>query len=366
MARTKKATEVKQDKGAGKAAPSSLADQLRARLSQGHADGVVPAPEDAGHLDFVSTGSPALDAALGVPGWARGRIHAIQGPEHSGKTSLTYLGAGEFQRITKELVVFINVERRHSASLAQVCKADIDPSKLVILEPDTAEEACALAMEAMGYTFDEKKGWSDRPVEQPAGMVIYDSWGGSPTKGVAMAELARIGSIWWPKLSIAVERSNAIMLTTNHVHYKPGVVYGNPEYATGGEKFKYMQTTRVSVHKSGDVEKNSFGERIGHTMKLKIEKNGLAPPFKEVSLHLNYYGGFDTLKDAFELAAQKGLTFKETPTGNILVLADPTSGEVILRANGQKAFFDELRGDPDAAELFIKLAKDWIPNGSTT
>ncbi len=275
---------AKAKREAGK--PASLADKLRERIAQSHLEGVVPTPDEFDNLEVCTTGSPALDAILGVNGWARGKMHTIHGPEHSGKTALALLGMGAFQRkYPDELAVFIDVERRYSASLALVCKANIDPSRLVILQPDTAEEACHVAMEAMGYIFDTKqKEWSDRPVETPAGMIIYDSWGGSPTRGVALAELARIGSIWWPKLAVSIERSNTLMLVTNHIHDKPGEIYGHREYATGGEKFKYAQTTRVSVHKVGDVEKDSYNVRIGHTMKLKVEKNGLAPPFKEVSL----------------------------------------------------------------------------------
>lgn len=350
-------------KSAVNAEAQKLAERMRARVRKVHGDDAAPDPDFIANVEAIPSGSQALDIALGVGGWARRKIHSIQGPEHSGKTALALLAIAAAQgEDPSAIAVFENVERRYSESLARVVGVDLD--RLVILQPDTAEEACEMAMEAMGYVKSAKGDWSDRPEEEPARILVYDSWAGSATRGVAMAELARIGSIWWPKLSIAVERSNCAMLVTNHIRFKPGVVYGNPEYGPGGEAFKHAQTSRVEVHKEGEVEKDSAGTRIGHTMRINIVKNGLAAPFKVVRLHLNYYGGFDRLKDAYEVAALKGLSFKETPTGNMLVLADPESGEVVIRANGEKNFFSELRGDPDAAELFIELVRKWEPNGS--
>lgn len=308
-------------------------------------------------VQSASSGLRSLDLALGIGGWARGRINYIAGPQHSGKTALALLEvAVEQQRDAEAVCAIIDIEHAYSESLAQVLGVDTSPDRFLVIRPETAEEACKVAMYLMGYECDAKgRVW--KQVRKGCSVIIYDSWAGSPTEEVGMATLARVGAEWWPKLSMTVGRSNTLFFCINQIREKPGVMFGNPEYEPGGRALEHARSIQVQVHKVGEVEKDGAGVRIGHDIKVYIAKNKLAPPFKTAYVHLNYYSGFDLLADAKSTLDLLKVSLKETEGGNILVFE---SGDVKVRANGEKAFLDEIRFDPEAAEAFLSYVDQQI------
>lgn len=362
MARTKAATK---EKGTVSAAPASSsgidADGLRALLSKSLGKEAVPDPLGVSKVDVYSTGLVSLDRALGVGGWAKARIHMIAGPQHSGKTALALLGVATLQREKPDAIcAIIDIEGAYSESLAQLVGVNTDPARFIVIRPATAEQSCMAALNLMGLeSKDDGRTWTR--VRPSIDGIIYDSWAGSPTEEVGMAVLAREGSKWWPKVSLEVTRSGVVFWLINQIRFKPGVMFGNPEYDPGGEAVKHARSTYLQVHAVGDKQKNSVGEQIGHQVKLYVAKNKVAPPFKTVYAMLNYFTGFDQLADAYMVLEQKGIDLRETPGGNILKFSH---NDNTVRENGKDKFLDALRGDPDMAEAFVEFAQLAPEHGS--
>jgi len=348
---------------AGASAPADnrlSAATLRKVLEDTIGSESVPDPSYLARVDTCSTGLLSLDYGLGVGGWALGRIHSIEGPEHSGKTALALLGTAQVQKqYPNDLTAIVDIESTFSESLAKVCGVDTNPERFIVVRPESAEQALDACLRLLGLEPDDKgRNWSRK--RPPVRSIIYDSWAGSPTEAVGLAELARVGAERLPHLNMQVQRSKAIFWMVNQIREKPGVTYGDPRYSPGGKALKHMQTTRVWVDKNGPVEKDASNRRIGHTIKIDVQKNKLAPPFAVVFVDLNYYTGFDQISDVYALADKLGLQLKESEGGNIICFdyKDAEGEAQKIRENGVANFINALRGDPDAAEAFLKFVKD--------
>jgi len=355
--------------GVAKATPSSSkshdANFYRRLLADTLGKDSVPDPLAVTQVDVYPTGLPSLDRALGVGGWAKGRIHMIAGPQHSGKTALALLGVATIQRAKPDSIcAIIDIEGAYSESLAELVGVDVNPDRFIVIRPDTAEASCMAALSLMGLD-SKDKGRTWQRVRPSIDALIYDSWAGSPTDEVGMATLARAGSVWWPKVSLEVTKSKVVFFLVNQIRLKPGVMFGNPEYDPGGEAVKHARSTFLKVHAVGDKGKDAYGAQIWHTLKLYVAKNKVAPPFKTVYAVLHYKNGFDQLADAYSLLEQKGVSMLETVGGNMHVFSYTPEGmkPVKIRANGKDKFLDELRFDPEAAEAFVLLASSAPEHG---
>lgn len=335
-----------------------LAEELRASLRNGVGADALPDPLAQGHITAHTSGLLSLDLALGVGGWPRGRVNYLAGPKSSGKTTLTLKKiAVEQQRVPDAVHALVDVEQAYSESLAHLCEVDTDPNRFIVVQPDTAEDAFKASMLLMGFDSSDKgRTWDQK--RSPVSTLVYDSWAGSPTEEVGMATLARVGSMWWPKMASCIRKSDLLFFVINQIRMKPGVLFGNPEYEPGGEALQHaISGARITVHKV-EVEKNSDKREIGHTMSVKIGKSKVGAPGGMAKLRFNYYTGFDYLSDAMSVLDLRKVSLKEKADGNVLVFPDPQTGEILARGNGEKQFLDELRTDPDAAEKFLAFARE--------
>lgn len=363
----RKGAKIVEAPGEGASVPSldrlvrGDADALRKMLRNNLGAAAVPEPEAISHVETRSTGLQSLDLALGIGGYPKGRMSYIAGPKHSGKTALALLGVAAEQLADPEAILaIVDIEHAYSESLASVCGVDISPERFIVIRPESAEQACDAALNLMGFT-SKDKGRTWQRESQSVNGIIYDSWAGSPTENVGLAELARVGAARMPHLSMSISRANCLFWMINQIRLKPGVMFGNPEYEPGGEALKHAYSIHLQVHKIGEVEKDSAGIQIGHTMKIFIAKNKCGPGYRTVHANLNYFSGFDRVKDAFAACAQLGVDFKESPGGNILVFASDNHGDPIaVRANGEKAFLESLRLDVGAQEALYAFTRGLI------
>ena len=335
------------------------ADAIRSRIAGFTSPLSVPDPKRIEKVDVVSSGLISLDYALGIGGFARGRFHSVEGPSGSGKTALCIAAVAEMQRIDPAGVhALLDVEGTGDIDFFAKLGLDTDPSRFIILRPESAEEACLMAMLLMGYEEKDKK-WQRNAKITPITSLIYDSWAGSPVDTIGMAPLARVGAEWIPNIATKAARGDiqTTIFWINQIRLKPGVVYGDPRYSPGGEALKFAQSTRLWVSATNIVKEDKL--RIAHDLRVDVQKNKLAPPFHQVHLHLNYSTGFDRIVDAFTFFEKVGVSLKESENGTTYIFKyteeDGTQDQV--RAVGREAFLDEIRGNPYAGEAFINQAK---------
>lgn len=335
------------------------ADDVRARIAKLTSSDSVPDPIAISKVEVVSTGMLSLDSALGVGGFARGRLHSIEGQEGSGKTALACAAVGQHQRLDPSSVhCVVDVEGTLALNFCSALGVNIDPKRFIIFRPETAEEACIMVMSLMGYV-EKDRVWRRDPKVVPVSSIIYDSWAGSATEEVGLAQLARVGAAWIPKIATTAERMQTTLYWINQIREKPGVLYGDPRYSPGGRALKHAQTTRLWVSTTNIEKDEATKLRIGHDLKIDVQKNKLAPPFHQVFLHLNYTTGFDRIVDAFTFLERRGVNLKESQNGNIYTFDYETEeGKESIRENGRAAFLDALRGDPYAGEAFLEHAHD--------
>jgi recombination protein RecA len=362
MARSKPSAKKTDDAKASSASVGTIdADALRAGLRKIQGDRAVPEPENLLNVPVTSTGLVSLDLALGIGGYPKGRMTYMAGPKHVGKTVLALLGVATIQRDDPTAVgAIIDVEHAYTESLAKVCGVDTDPARFIVIRPETAEKAIDAALYLMGFdTKDDGRTWNQaRP---SIAAIIYDSWAGSPTEEVGMAVLARVGAERLPHLSMCISRADCTFFMINQIRMKPGQMFGNPEYEPGGEALKHAYSIQLQLHKVGEVQKDASGVQCGHTIKVFIAKNKCAPGYKTVYVDLNYFSGFDAVKDAFSAAQLLGLDFKEKAGGNILLFSGEYEGETCeIRANGETNFLNALRTDAVAGAAFLEYVSAQI------
>lgn len=252
------------------------------------------------NVEAVSTGSMQLDMALGIGGLPKGRIVEIYGPESSGKTTVALHCVAEAQKAGGN-AAFIDVEHALDPVYAKALGVDID--NLLVSQPDSGEQALEIA-EAL-----VRSGAID--------CIVLDSVAAMVTKaeidGVMgdthVGLLARLMSQAMRKLTSVISRTNCVAIFINQVREKIGVMYGNPETTTGGRALKFYSSVRLEVRK-GEVIKGAGGESIGAQCKVKIVKNKVAPPFKEVVFDLMFGKGIDRTGEVCDMAVNLGIINK--------------------------------------------------------
>ncbi|WP_209596312.1 recombinase RecA [Ruegeria sp. HKCCSP351] len=279
-----------------KALDSALA-QIERQFGKGS---IMKLGEDARQdIEACSTGSLGLDIALGIGGLPMGRIVEIYGPESSGKTTLTLHCIAEQQK-RGGVCAFVDAE--HALDPQYARKLGVDLDELLISQPDTGEQALEI---------------TDTLVRSGAvNMVVVDSVAALTPKSELEGDMgdssvgvqARLMSQAMRKLTGSISRSNCMVIFINQIRMKIGVMFGSPETTTGGNALKFYSSVRLDIRRIGAIKDRD--EVVGNQTRVKVVKNKVAPPFKQVEFDIMYGEGISKMGELLDLGVKAGVVEK--------------------------------------------------------
>ena len=249
--------------------------------------------------DAVSTGSLGLDIALGIGGLPRGRIVEVYGPESSGKTTLALHVVAEIQ---KKGGVAAYVDAEHAMDPVYAKKLGVDIDEMLISQPDTGEQALEITDTLV------RSGGVD--------IVVIDFVAALTPKAELEGEMgdqlpglqARLMSQALRKLTGSISKSNTIVLFINQIRMKIGIMFGNPETTTGGNALKFYASVRLDIRRIGAIKDRD--EVVGNQTRVKVVKNKVAPPFKQVEFDIMYGVGVSKVGELVDLGVKAGIVEK--------------------------------------------------------
>lgn len=252
-------------------------------------------------VETISTGSVAIDLALGVGGLPRGRIVEIYGPESSGKTTLCLSIIAEAQRNGGN-AVFIDVEHALDPHYAKVVGVDL--ANLMVAQPECGEDALNIAETLI------RSGAIDVVVVDSVAALVsrqeLDGQMGDTTVGLQ----ARMMSQAMRRLTAAISKSSCLCIFTNQIREKIGVMFGNPETTPGGRALKFFASVRIDIRRIGQI-KDTSGKVIGNRTKIKVVKNKVAPPFTECEFDIMYNEGISVTGSLIDLGIEQKILEKK-------------------------------------------------------
>jgi recombination protein RecA len=250
-------------------------------------------------VQAVSTGSITLDIALGVGGFPRGRIIEIYGPESSGKTTLALHAVAEAQK-KGGIAAFVDAE--HALDVGYARRLGVRTDDLLISQPDTGEQGLEIAETLV------RSGAVDVLVIDSVAALVPKAELEGEMGDAHMGVQARLMSQALRKLTGTISKSQTIVIFINQIRMKIGVMFGNPETTTGGNALKFYATQRLDIRRIGAIKDGD--QVIGNRTRVKVVKNKVAPPFKEVEFDIMYGQGISREGDVLDLAAEENVVEK--------------------------------------------------------
>jgi len=292
-------------------------------------------------VETLSTGSLAIDLALGVGGLPKGRIVEIYGPESSGKTTFCLSVIAEAQK-RGGLAAFIDVEHALDPKYARVVGVNLDD--LLVSQPDSGEDALNI-METLIRS-------------NSIDVIVLDSVAALITKGeldgqmgdMTMGSQARLMSQAMRRLTAVVSKTNCVCIFTNQIREKIGVMFGSPETTSGGRALKFFSSVRIDIRRKDQI-KTPEGKVIGNRTKIKVVKNKVAPPFTEVEFDIMYDEGISKIGSLLDLGLEHKILEKKGAW---------IAYEGALVGQGRDAAKAALKEKPELAEKIAKAVMEKV------
>ena len=250
-------------------------------------------------IEVIPSGSLGLDLAVGIGGLPRGRIVEIYGPESSGKTTLALHAIAEAQK-RGGTCAFIDAE--HALDPTYARKLGVDVDNLLISQPDAGEQALEIADTLV------RSGAIDVLVVDSVAALVPRAELEGEMGDSHMGLHARLMSQALRKITGSVSRSNTMLIFLNHIRMKIGVMFGNPETTTGGNALKFYASIRLEIRRIGQIKERD--EVVGNQTRVKVVKNKLAPPFRQVEFDIMYGEGISKVGELLDLGVKVGAVEK--------------------------------------------------------
>jgi recombination protein RecA len=280
-------------------------------------------------VEAVPTGSFGLDLALGCGGYPRGRLVEVYGPEASGKTTLALHAIASVQA-HGGVAAFVDAE--HALDPRYAAAVGVDMDQLLVAQPDSGEQALEIAEMLV------RSGAVEIVVIDSVAALVPQAELDGTMNDVQVGLQARLMSKAMRKLATVVSRSKAILLFINQVRHKIGVTFGSNETTTGGKALRYFASVRLDIRRVGGIKVGE--ENIGNRTKVRVVKNKLAPPFREVEFDLLYGRGISTAGELLDLALDHKIVQKN---GSWFSLGEERLGQ------GREAARAMIEGSPELA-----------------
>jgi recombination protein RecA len=318
----------------GKAQAVNIAmQQIEKQFGKGSIMKMGESLKDMPKMPVVSSGSLSLNLALGVGGFPKGRIVEVYGPEASGKTTICLHAIAEVQK-HGGVAAFVDVE--HALDPIRAKKIGVNLEDLLISQPDYGEQALEIAETLV------RSGGVDVVVIDSVAALVPKSEIEGEMGDHQMGTQARLMSQAMRKLTAAINKTKTLMIFTNQIRMKIGVMFGSPETTTGGNALKFYASQRLDIRKIGNIQEGD--QVVGSRHRVKVKKNKVAPPFKIAEFDMDDFG-ISRVGDVVDIAAERDVLVK---SGSFYKY----KGEVL--AQGREAAKEKLKEDASLMKAIEK------------